>query len=49
MMRLRKNSFDPVTLEDAIEMVAAIACMFVFAVLVPNFIIYVLPLLGVAL
>ena len=49
MVRLRKNSFDPVTLQDLLEIAAVIVCMFAFAAIVPNLIIYVLPILGVAL
>ena len=47
MMRLRKSSFDPVTLEDAIEMVALIVGMLVLAVIIPHAVIYLLPFLGV--
>ena len=49
MMRLRKNSFDPVTLTDCIEMIAMAIGVLVLAVIVPNAVIYLLPLIGVAL
>lgn len=49
MMRLRKSSLDPVTLEDAIEMVALGVGLLVLAVIIPHAVIYLLPFLGVML